>query len=98
MTYKPARVRATLVEKRGVCPYEVGYSIIYGNPVGNTRPDNVCWGVTHPLAPIVLACSLGFKSWERGDEDRFYVSCLSKRGTVWRVERLPQTPDEQRGD
>lgn len=86
--YKPARVKATLIEKRGVCPYDVGHTIIYGRPVDNPRPSGECWGITHPLAPIVMACALGFKSWEKDNPDRYFVSCISKRGTVWRVERL----------
>jgi len=90
--YKPTPVRATLIEKRGICPYEVGHTIVYGNPVDNPRPTGECWGITHPLAPIVMACALGFKSWEKADPDRYYISCLSKRGTVWRVERVDDEP------
>jgi len=82
------KVQVTLVEKRGVCPYAVGHKVIYGDPLNNRRPEGLCWGIARSLEPIVLMCALGATSWEKDDPERFYISCISKKGTVWRVERL----------
>jgi len=80
-----SKVRVTMVEKRGECHMDVGHSFVYETPW--RQPEGMCGGLAHPLAYVVMACSLGGESWEEDDPERFYISCVSKKGTVWRVER-----------
>lgn len=80
------KVRISMIEKRGKCRYEVGQTYDYEHPM--RPPAGLCWALSHTLFPIVLACSLGAKSWEDNDPDRWYISCMSKKGTVWKVETV----------
>ena len=81
------KVKATMVEKRGKCEmHSVGDTIVFDF---NFIPDKkMCYGIYFPMQPFLMACSLGGKSWEKDDPEKFYISCISKKGTVWKIERI----------
>lgn len=76
-----APVRARMVEKRGQCSYEVGKEFIWKDYQGPA----MCLGLKTALREWVVLCSLGARSWEK-DPAQWYISCPSKKGTVWLLE------------
>ncbi len=90
------KVKVTMVEKRGKCPpHEEGdsfeYPVVFSSQV---RPKGMCVAVAHSLKPYVQSCYLGAKSWERDTPDIWFISCPSKKGTVWKIEAMELSDDE----
>jgi len=82
------KVRATMVEKRGVCEsHKVGDSYIIDWML-TPEEGRICPGILLPMQPWIVACSSGATSWEKNEPDKFYISCISKKGTVWKIERV----------
>lgn len=77
--FSPVRIR--MVEKRGQCSYKLGHEFVWK---GWTGP-RMCGALKDLLRQYVFMCSLGAPSWE-ADASRWYLSCPSKKGTVWLVE------------
>jgi len=81
--FAPVRVR--MVEKRGRCDYEVGQEFVWEG----WNPPEMCGALAQALRPYAFMCSLGGDSWEE-DRSKWYISCPSKKGTVWMLEALPR--------
>jgi len=79
-------VRMTLVEKRGRCVYELGQEFVWKV---FSRPPDMCAALCDSTRIPALRCALGSPSWEE-DPTVWYISCPSKKGTVWRLERVSQ--------
>ena len=97
----PFVVRVTMVEQRGKCrhklddSFEYTYSPLY-------PPKELCPAVGHSLAPFVAMKAVGGIPWwdeGEGDTENFYISCISRSGTVWKIEatgkRIPFYDVEQ---
>ncbi|MFQ6003218.1 MAG: TIGR04076 family protein [Candidatus Zixiibacteriota bacterium] len=81
-------VKVTMIEQRGECIHKLGDEFIYKSPMA--RPKQMCSALHGSLSPYIVMCSLGGKSWEKDDPDKWYISCPSKKGTVWKVEGLEE--------
>jgi len=79
-------VRMTLVEKRGKCRYEEGQEFIWK---GFYPPPGICGALCDSLRIPVIRCAFGAPSWEE-DPSVWYISCPSKKGTVWRLEAVEE--------
>lgn len=84
----PWVVRVTMVEQRGTCRHKLGdtfeytYSPLY-------PPRELCPAVALSMAPYVAMKAVGGGPWwdEGGDDaENFYISCISRSGTVWKIE------------
>jgi uncharacterized repeat protein (TIGR04076 family) len=85
----PWTVRVTMVEQRGTCRHQLGdrfeysYSPLY-------PPRELCPALALSMSPYVAMKAVGGVPWwdeGRGDDDSFYISCISRSGTVWRIEQ-----------
>jgi uncharacterized repeat protein (TIGR04076 family) len=74
-----------MMEKRGQCSYDVGQEFIWKDWDGPA----MCGGLKHAIKEFVIMCSLGARSWEK-DKSRWCISCVSKKGTSWLLEALPE--------
>ncbi|MHB8926507.1 MAG: hypothetical protein ACYC9Q_02420 [Bacillota bacterium] len=78
-------VRISLVEQRGKCAHKVGDSFIWDSWI---PPKGMGGALIDSLTKPVLMCALGAPSWEDNDPELWYISCPSKKGTVWKIESL----------
>ena len=81
------KVRITCEEKHGKCRYQLGDSYIYDQP--HHSPKDMCLGIQEPARIPVIHCAMGLPSWEGDDKSIYRIHCISKKGTVWRIERIP---------
>ena len=49
----------------------------------------LCSGIQDPARPYDAYCAIGQPSWESDDSSIYRIHCISKKGTVWRLERIP---------
>ena len=81
-----SRVRITCEEKHGVCEHEVGDTFIFEHV--QDYAEGLCSGIQDPARPYAAYCALGQPSWESDDNSIYRVHCISKKGTVWRIEKI----------
>ena len=81
-------IRITCIEKTGKCKHEVGDTFVYKHALD--YPVGLCSGIQEPARVNVLACQAGVPSWEADDRSIYRIHCMSKKGTVWRIERIPR--------
>ncbi len=79
------KIRITCVEKLGVCEHDVGDTYVYEGPTSYI--PELCSGIQDPARPYVGYCALGLPSWESDDKTIYRIHCISKKGTVWMIER-----------
>ena len=79
------KVRITCEEKLGKCHYNVGDTYVYDNPMAYIQ--DLCVGIQDPARPWVSQCAAGTPSWEGDDKSIYRIHCISKKGTVWRIEK-----------
>lgn len=79
-------VKVTLIEKHGKCPHEVGDFFLYFHSMA--RPAGICGVAAHTLEPFVLRCSVNVPSWEENDPSVYLLHCPSKKGTIWKIEKV----------
>ncbi len=84
-----SRVRITCEEKHGVCEHEVGDAFVFEHV--QDYAEGLCSGIQDPARPYAAYCALGQPSWESGDKSIYRIHCISKKGTVWRIEKIPPT-------
>ena len=80
------KVRITCEEKLGKCHHEVGDSYVYEHPVAYIQ--DLCLGIQDPARLWVSHCAAGSPSWEGDDPNIYRIHCISKKGTVWRLEKI----------
>ena len=80
------KVRLTCEEKLGVCRHNVGDSYLLEHPQDYVK--TLCSGIQDPARPYVARCAAGIPSWEGDDDGIYRIHCISKKGTVWKVERV----------
>ncbi len=85
----PWVVRVTMVEQRGTCRHKQGDAFEYSySPLH--PPRELCPALALSMAPYVAMKAVGGVPWwdeGQGDDENFYISCISRSGTVWRIER-----------
>jgi len=81
-------VKATMVEKRGECIHNLGDEFLFKSPF--FCPKDLCSAARESLRPYVTMCSLGGMSWEKDNPEIWLISCPSKKGTVWKLERVEE--------
>ncbi len=80
------KVRITCEEKLGKCStHKVGDSFVYSYPGEYIK--GMCPGIQDPARMWVSLCAAGVPSWEADDPSIYRIHCISKKGTVWRIER-----------
>jgi uncharacterized repeat protein (TIGR04076 family) len=84
------KIRITCEEKLGKCDYEVGDTYVFEHALD--YPKGLCPGILDPSRPFISHCAAGLPSWEGDDQSIYRIHCISKKGTVWRIERIP--PEE----
>ena len=52
--------------------------------------EGLCSGIQDPARPYAAYCALGMPSWESDDKKVYRIHCVSKKGTIWRIERIPE--------
>ena len=82
------KVRITCEEKLGKCRHNVGDTYTYSNPMGYVQ--DLCAGIQDPARPFASLCAAGIPSWEGDDQSIYRIHCISKKGTVWRLERIDE--------
>lgn len=82
------RVRMTCEEKLGKCHHEVGDSFVFKHAM--TFTEGLCFGAYDPARPYISHCAAGVPSWEADDDSVYRIHCISKKGTVWRLERVEE--------
>jgi uncharacterized repeat protein (TIGR04076 family) len=80
------KVRITCEEKLGKCHHEVGESYVYAQPLD--YPKGLCSGIQDPARPFITRCAAGLPSWEGDDQSIYRIHCISKKGTVWKLEKI----------
>lgn len=80
------KIKITCVEKLGKCHHEVGDSFVYENAISYI--PELCVGVQDPARLWVSHCAAGLPSWEGDDSSIYRIHCISKKGTVWKIERI----------
>ncbi|UCH57624.1 MAG: hypothetical protein JSV18_01515 [Candidatus Bathyarchaeota archaeon] len=80
------KVQITCEEKLGKCHHEVGDTFVYNHPAAYIQ--GLCFGIQDPARPYVSQCAAGVPSWEGDDPNIYRIHCISKKGTVWRLERV----------
>jgi len=82
------KVRITCESKHGVCEHDVGDSYVIEHVQDYVK--GLCSGIQDPARPYAVYCALGMPSWEGDDKSIYRIHCISKLGTVWRLERIPE--------
>ena len=82
------KVRITCEEKLGKCHHNVGDTYVYPNPMAYIQ--ELCLGIQDPARPWVSHCASGNPSWEGDDKSIYRIHCISKKGTVWRIEKITE--------
>jgi uncharacterized repeat protein (TIGR04076 family) len=80
------KVKITCEEKLGKCHHKVGDSYVYAHALD--YPQGLCPGVQEPARIYVSHCAAGVPSWEGDDPSIHRIHCISKKGTVWKLEKL----------
>ena len=80
------KVRITCEEKLGKCEHNVGDTYVYEHPMAYIQ--GLCSGIQDPARPWVPQTATGNPSWESDDPSIYRIHCISKKGTVWRIERV----------
>ncbi len=84
----PRVVLVTMVEQRGTCRHKLGDAFEYSySPL--YPPKGLCPALALSMAPYVAMKAVGGVPWwdeGQGDDENFYISCISRSGTVWRIE------------
>ena len=80
------KIRITCEEKHGKCHHEIGESFVYSHPLDYIK--EMCSGIQEPARLWVSNCAAGRPSWEADAPDIYRIHCISKKGTVWRLERI----------
>ncbi|UCE95793.1 MAG: hypothetical protein JSV51_08815 [Candidatus Bathyarchaeota archaeon] len=81
------KIRITCEEKQGKCSaHKVGDSFVYSYPGDYIK--KLCPGIQDPARPWVHLCAARIPSWEADDSNIYRIHCISKKGTVWRIERV----------
>ena len=84
------KVQITCEEKHGKCRHDVGDTYVYRHALD--YPEDLCSGIQEPARLVVTHCAAGIPSWEGDDQSIYRIHCISKKGTVWRLERIPPEP------
>jgi uncharacterized repeat protein (TIGR04076 family) len=84
--FRNTKVKITCEEKLGTCIYNVGDTFVYSKPIGYI--EELCSGIQDPARPYITRCAAGIPSWEGDDKSIYRIHCISKKGTVWRIEKL----------
>ena len=79
-------IQVKMVEKIGLCPYNIGDTYTYRNPYD--KPQGICTALLHVLEFYIWRVTLGFPSWESDDQTIYRVHCPSKKGTVWEMRKV----------
>ena len=80
------KIRITCEEKLGKCQHEIGDSFVYSQPFDYIK--ELCTGIQEPARVWVSHCAAGTPSWESDDSSIYRIHCISKKGTVWRLEKI----------
>ena len=80
------KVRITCEEKLGKCHHEVGDTFVYAHAID--YPHGLCPGIQEPARIYVSHCAAGVPSWEGDDPSVHRIHCISKKGTVWKLEKV----------
>lgn len=80
------KVQITCEEKIGKCRHNVGDAFTFSNAM--TCIPELCGGIQSPARPYISLCAVGVPSWEGDDKSIYRIHCISKKGTVWRLERI----------
>jgi len=80
------KVRLTCEEKLGKCQHSVGDSFVVEHPMA--RVDGLCFGAYDPARPYISQCAAGVPSWEGDNNSIYRIHCISKKGTVWKLEKV----------
>jgi uncharacterized repeat protein (TIGR04076 family) len=80
------KVRISCEEKLGKCQHNKGDTYIFEQPMAYI-PD-LCMGIQDSARPYVAQCAAGIPSWEGDNKEIYRIHCISKKGTVWRLERI----------
>jgi uncharacterized repeat protein (TIGR04076 family) len=81
-----AKVRITCEEKHGVCEHEVGDTFVFEHV--QDYAEGLCSGIQDPVRPYAAYCAMGQPSWESDDKSVYRIHCVSKKGTIWRIEGI----------
>ena len=79
------KLRITCIEKLGKCHHEVGDTYLYEHAM--SYPKGLCPGIQEPSRLVVSQCAAGVPSWEGDNPEIYRIHCISKKGTVWQIER-----------
>jgi hypothetical protein len=82
------KVKATCIEKIGKCHHEVGESYIFESPISYV--PQLCAGIQEPSRLWITHCACSTPSWEADDPNIYRIHCISKKGTVWKLERIEE--------
>lgn len=80
------KVKMTCEEKHGICRYNIGDSYVFNHAL--EFPDRMCLGIYEPARLYLTHCAAGIPSWEGDDENVYRIHCISKKGTVWKIEKV----------
>lgn len=80
------KVKITCVECNGKCEHNVGDSFAYENPMDYIK--GLCIGIQDPARPWVSHAAMGNPSWDGDDPNVYMIHCISKKGTVWKLEKM----------
>jgi len=81
------KVRITCESKHGVCEHNVGDTYVFEHIQDYVK--GLCNGIQDPARPYAEYCAIGQPSWEADDKSIYRIHCVSKKGTVWKLERIP---------
>ena len=82
------KVKMTCEEKTGKCQHEIGHSYTFDHAL--KYPEDMCIGIYEPARTWLSHCAMGIPSWESDDDSIYRIHCISKKGTVWRIEKVPK--------
>lgn len=80
------KILITCEEKHGKCKHKVGDSFVYSHPIDYFK--ELCAGIQEPARIWVSHCAADTPSWEADDSSIYRIHCVSKKGTVWRIEKI----------
>lgn len=83
-----AKVRITCESKHGVCEHNVGDSYIFEHVQGYVK--ELCSGIQDPARQYASYCAVGLPSWEVDNNNIYRIHYVSKKGTVWRLEKIEE--------
>jgi uncharacterized repeat protein (TIGR04076 family) len=83
-----SKVRITCEEKIGKCRHNIGDTYVYDHALD--YPEGLCSGIQDPARIFVSHCAAEIPSWEGDDPSIHRIHCISKKGTVWRLEKVKE--------